>query len=449
MRPRPFDPHGPGTPAEAWSRSPLAHARRLAPPGPGDRVAVLVAHPDDETLGAGGLIALTARQGVPVRVVLATDGENSHPGSPTHAPPQLAAIRRAETDAALRCLGDGVEIVRLGLPDGALTAHSAELADRAAPLLDGATHVVTTMAGDGHPDHEACAAAVASLAGGRPGVVRWQFPVWAWHWADPDTDAVPWEHLAVLELDDDARAAKRAALDAYVSQHAPLSPDPADREVLPAGVLAHFARDVEAFVVTAAAADGAYFDRMYAGDADPWRMAERFYEQRKHDLLAAALPRPRFRRAFEPGCGNGELTRRLAARCDEVLAWDRAGAAVAAAAARVPANVTLGRGAVPDDWPPGRFDLVVLSELGYYLPDLDRLAARVRDALTADGVVVACHWRRPAPDHPRSGDDVHDRLARAVPASWARLVHHEEPDFLLDVWSADPRSVAQVEGLTP
>jgi SAM-dependent methyltransferase len=194
-----------------------------------------------------------------------------------------------------------------------------------------------------------------------------------------------------------------------------------------------------------------YFDRMYAAGPDPWGFRDRWYEQRKRALTLAALPRPRFRRVFEPGCSLGVLSAELARRCDDLWACDVSAAAVGACAERLRGfpHATVWHGAVPGQWPTGSFDLVVLSEVAYYLSpeDLDRLAHRTLAALDDDGVVLACHWRHPVPDYPRTGDDAHAHLGAAF-ADLTRLVRHEEADLLLEVWARDPRSVAQREGLT-
>ncbi|MBO4161955.1 class I SAM-dependent DNA methyltransferase [Micromonospora antibiotica] len=198
-----------------------------------------------------------------------------------------------------------------------------------------------------------------------------------------------------------------------------------------------------------------YFDGMYAGAEDPWGFATRWYDQRKHDVTVACLPRRRYRSAFEPGCSTGMLTRRLAERCDRLLAVDIAAAPVASARERLAdqPHVRVERMRVPDEWPAvpdDRFDLVVLSELGYYFDDagLDRLVARTVDSLAPGGTLVAVHWRPAVAEHARGGDDVH-RLLGGV-AGLARTARHEEADFLLDVFLRVPppaRSVAQTDGL--
>lgn len=191
------------------------------------------------------------------------------------------------------------------------------------------------------------------------------------------------------------------------------------------------------------------FDQLYERSDDPYGSRARWYEQRKRAVLLACLPRARFRRCYEPGCGNGELTVGLAARCDAVLAADFSPAALRAAAVRTQGldNVTLECHALPADWPRSQtFDLVVLSEVGYFLelPALRDIAQACADTLHADGVLVACDWLPDFDARATSTGAVHGVLAAIglVP-----LVTHAEDDFRLMVWSRDPRSVAQREGI--
>ena len=188
-----------------------------------------------------------------------------------------------------------------------------------------------------------------------------------------------------------------------------------------------------------------YFDRMYADDADPWGFASRWYEQRKYALTLAALPAPTYATVLEIGCSVGIFTTALAARCASLTAVDASAAALQTARSRVPAHVRLLEGSVPADWPGGSYDLVVLSEVGYYLDhdDLTRLLDLVERDLAPGGVVVACHWRHPVADYPLSGDAVHSALGR-----WPRLSRTDEEDFLLDVLAPGGAvSVARREGL--
>jgi SAM-dependent methyltransferase len=193
-----------------------------------------------------------------------------------------------------------------------------------------------------------------------------------------------------------------------------------------------------------------YFDRMYEQSDDPWDFAGRWYERRKRALLLASLPMPRFRRAFEPGCSTGLLTAELATRCDSLLATDVADRAVATTAGRLARfpGVDVERLRVPEDWPPGRFDLVVLSELAYYLDEAGAyaLGAAAAGSLTADGVLVVCHWRHPVHDYPLSGDRAQALVRNG--SGLATQVTHREDDFILEVLVPHGyASVAAAEGL--
>src|SRR5580692_9200261 len=118
-----------------------------------------------------------------------------------------------------------------------------------------------------------------------------------------------------------------------------------------------------------------YFDSMYAQSADPWDLGARWYEQRKYAITLALLPRQHYRRAFEPGCSIGVLTALLTERCASVTATDVVASALDNAQRRLDeigrgAQVTFMRQSLDDPWPSGPFDLLVLSEVGYYLaPD--------------------------------------------------------------------------------
>lgn len=180
--------------------------------------------------------------------------------------------------------------------------------------------------------------------------------------------------------------------------------------------------------------DPGYFERMYADSDDPWHLAENPYEQRKYALTVASLPRERYRRGFEPGCSIGLLTALLAPRCEELVATDPVPEPLVAARARVPApHVAFERSALPD-WPSGELDLVVLSEVLYFLSADVRaqVLADVVGSLKADGHVVLVDWRHPFAEAACTGDQAHAEF-HASPGL-TRLVEHVEADFLLEVF---------------
>ncbi|WP_329139816.1 PIG-L family deacetylase [Streptomyces sp. NBC_01476] len=207
------------------------------------RVVVVAAHPDDEVLGAGGMMALLNSSGVEVTVVSVTDGEQSHAGSRTVTPRQLTGIRAEELRNALAELG-GARIVRLKVPDTETAFHEPDLIASLSELLPGAQLCLAPWIGDVHGDHEAVGR--AALAACREADVPCRmYPVWLWHWAQPGDSRVPWPSAARVPLPDEALARKRAAVGHFASQIRPLGSAPEDAAVLPPEELAHHLRPFE------------------------------------------------------------------------------------------------------------------------------------------------------------------------------------------------------------
>ncbi len=182
-----------------------------------------------------------------------------------------------------------------------------------------------------------------------------------------------------------------------------------------------------------------WFVDLYAAEPDPWGFETRWYEVRKRSLTMAMLSRARYESVFEPGCAQGLLTVELAARSASLLALDPVPSVVDRARERVQqavlsAEVQVRLGALPEDWPVDRtFDLVVLSEVGYYL-DADALhevVGHLESSVRPGGDVVAVHWAGPT-DYPSSAATVHRAIdASAVLDRWSC---HRDPEFLLDLW---------------
>lgn len=157
-----------------------------------------------------------------------------------------------------------------------------------------------------------------------------------------------------------------------------------------------------------------YFDRMYADSDDPWRFESSEYERRKYAATLAALPRTRYEKALEIGCSIGVLTAQLAPRCDALLAVDVVDLALERARRRCRAwpHVEFRRMHLPAEYPVGSFDLVVLSEVGYYWSERDLALARERiiGGLAPGGHLLLVHWTQPSPDYPLTGDRVHQKF---------------------------------------
>ena len=444
-----------GTSEEVWAAAGVADLAELALPAwtPDTLLLVAVAHPDDETLGATGLIRAALRGGARVRLVVATAGEASHPDSPTHTPEDLVRLRRTEMDHALAALAAdagpwgedrsaALTWTSLGLPDSAVAEHAdavraaveAELEDHAGPAL-----LASHDPGDGHADHEAVGAVVAELAADRD-LPLCAFPIWFWHWADPS--ALPARRYRRLPLSEADRAARRAALAAHASQTAPLSPAPGDEAILGPNVLAHHERAFEAHRYSGpedadAGRASAVFDRLYREHEDPWHYLSSPYEARKRALTLATLPRDRYGTVVEAGASIGVLTAQVAERADRVVGLEASEVAVERAARRLrdSPRAEVRRAVLPGEWPDdvAGADLVIASEIGYFLQpeELDAMLERTAADLAPGGELLLCHWRHPIEGWPLDGDAVHARVA--ADPRWRLLAEHTEEDFRISL----------------
>lgn len=187
----------------------------------------------------------------------------------------------------------------------------------------------------------------------------------------------------------------------------------------------------------------ARFEQRWRNDPDPWRYTTSHYEQAKYAATLAACGAPPLGRVLELGGGGGVFSALLADRCAELETIDCAPTAVGLARERIGAHAhaAVRVGVVPEDLPCGApFDLVVASEILYYLDDaaFARTLARLPSLLVAGGRLVAVHWSGQAPDLARSAVETHRALA-ALPD--LRPVPSAPPDdgrrgYLLDVFTA-------------
>jgi LmbE family N-acetylglucosaminyl deacetylase len=223
----------PLTPESDW----LAAFTGLPAFAPGTAPVVLLSpHPDDETLGAGALIASLADRGQAVTVVAVTDGENAytdHEG--------LAALRIQEQDEALRILSNGRAIMhRLHLTDSGVTPQTGRLIDALLPLVTADTHLIAPWTGDFHPDHEACGTAAVEVAR-RTGARLSFYFFWTWHRGTPE--AMHGLRLQAFPIEPALLSRKLTALAAHRSQLHREAGDP----ILPENLLAPARRNFEVF----------------------------------------------------------------------------------------------------------------------------------------------------------------------------------------------------------
>lgn len=439
-----------GTAASDWQAAGLGEIAALDPSRifeGVEQLIVIAAHPDDESLGAAGLIGQALRRGLEVQVLVCSFGEASHPQSPTCTAGELAAVRESELRTAMHALAAGhpgkgtLQLHCPGLPDGQLAAHQEHLADVLRQLIGERRSVLaSTYRHEGHPDHEVLGR-LAAAAAASGGLCHLEFPIWYWHWASPHRE-VHWRHWQALALGEPEQAAKRAALASHASQVQPLSAQPGDEVLLSAGFLEHFGNPAEIFRVTwpghkDAAVAAEVFEALYAERPDPWDYHSSRYEQRKQELLLASLPAERYRKVLELGCSIGVQTAALAQHSDELLAVDASASALAQARKLLAgqSQVSLLQATLPGGFPQlpdGSLDLVVLSEIGYFLAadELAEVLQRCSAALAPGGELVLCHWLHPIEGWPLDGADVH-RHARSL--GWEAVVEHRERDFLLEI----------------
>lgn len=215
---------------------------------------ILAPHPDDESLGCGGLIAACVAVGRPPLVVVLTDGAGSHPHSRAFPPDRLRDMRAQEVRDAVACLGLPPDhVVHLNEPDAA--------APHAGPAFDAVVAKLLMLAGrkpdctailapwrqDPHCDHEAASLAAAAVAEAI-GMKHVAYPVWGWTIA-PETQiaGVPG---AGFRLNVSAYvSAKRAAIQAHRSQYGDLITDDPTGFRLPPTLLAVFDSPYETFIL--------------------------------------------------------------------------------------------------------------------------------------------------------------------------------------------------------
>lgn len=230
-----FDTSVPGRPIAQWAGW-VGRAPEWVPPAL--HIVVVAPHPDDETLGAGGLIFTCAQTATRVTVISVTDGEAACPEVPA-----LDGVRRRELVSAMRELELApADIFRLGLPDGGVPAREVELTQSLAKCIPEGAMIVAPFEFDGHPDHEAVGRACKNAAAER-GLTLVRYPIWAWHRGS--AELMQERQGRRFMLDERARAAKRRAL----AEHRSQLEDRPGGAILPSHLLDYFDQPFEVFLL--------------------------------------------------------------------------------------------------------------------------------------------------------------------------------------------------------
>ena len=174
---------------------------------------------------------------------------------------------------------------------------------------------------------------------------------------------------------------------------------------------------------------------IYGQSDDPWSFRSSAYEQAKFRATADALAKPRYCSALEVGCGNGELARHIAPRCDTYTGLDAVAIALDAARCAVPLGHFL-QAYLPCQLPDGPHDLIVLSEVLYFLdaPGLVSLACQIAQRWP-DAEVLSVIWLGPS-GNPLEGPEALGVFTAALgPAFQSRMVTRAEK-FRIDRFTA-------------
>ena len=183
----------------------------------------------------------------------------------------------------------------------------------------------------------------------------------------------------------------------------------------------------------------ARFDQLFAENPDPWNIDTSDYERGKREAVLAALGKRRFARRLEVGCAGGALTERLAELASSIVALDVSTKAIDLAARRLPRcdSVEFVVAEVPDYWPAGQFDAVILSEVLYFLSvgEIRQVSQLAHESLTGNGLCLQVNWIGPN-DLPVDGDAAVKLFLDAAP--WQVAKARREEFYRLDLLVGTP-----------
>lgn len=220
---------------------------------------IVAPHPDDETLGCGGAIALLKQAGNSVQILVVSDGTASHPNSHQYPEAKLRALRQQETLNALASLGvESSAVTFLNLKDAAVPTPGKIEFEQA--VADCCTYlnsfkpetIILPWRRDPHADHRASwkiiQKAINNLAIS-PRIL--EYPIWSWEQAEIDDVPLP-QAVKAWRLDiSTVSSQKQSAIAYYRSQTTDLIDDDPQGFRLTPEVLAHFARPWEVYLEVA------------------------------------------------------------------------------------------------------------------------------------------------------------------------------------------------------
>tara|TARA_R110002020_G_scaffold396182_2_gene606173 strand:- start:315 stop:1661 length:1347 start_codon:yes stop_codon:yes gene_type:complete len=384
---------------------------------------IIAPHPDDESLGCGGMIALLRQKDVAVYVVFVTSGSASHPNSKEFPPERLAKVREDEAVEACKILGvKKSNVIFLKEQDAGLPNmdkdYKLKLQEKIAALItkNSIQTVFIPWRRDKHGDHEAASAisidAALSLPKS-PQIV--EYPIWLWKQGNPSDWPIEDEVHPFRLYINEVRDLKSKAIYAHKSQTTHMIIDDPEGFILTHDLLTPFMGDYEYYFfkpeTESSTLQRDYFDQLYSNNEDPWKFASSDYEKSKYEKSISVLNKEKFESGFEIGCSIGVFTKMLAKKCNKLLAVDISPIPLEEARKRCKdlPQVTFETLDISKNFPQQSFDLITLCEVGYYLNEsaLIDLFHKIDDHLEAGGSFLMVHWTSYVSDYPLTGSQVH------------------------------------------
>jgi SAM-dependent methyltransferase len=181
-----------------------------------------------------------------------------------------------------------------------------------------------------------------------------------------------------------------------------------------------------------------FFEKLYQKSPDPWQFETSAYEAQKYAASLDALPRAIYQSGFEIGGSIGIFTEQLATRCRSLLSVDVSAIAQKQAKerCRLLSNVSFQIMSVPNAFPDESFDLIILSEVGYYwcLADLRKAQRLILEHLRSQGHLLLVHWIVDAEELPITGNQVHDKFATLSPTELKHIKKVNAKQYRLDLF---------------
>jgi len=184
--------------------------------------------------------------------------------------------------------------------------------------------------------------------------------------------------------------------------------------------------------------DSEYFKDVYDANEDPWNFETSEYEAGKYSATIAALPKQHYENVLEIGCSIGVLTQLLAQKSNPLLATDVSQKALDIAAKRCEKlkNVSFQKMSFPKELPEDQYDLIMISEVAYYLSsaDWEFAISNLYERLSPNGNVVLVHWLPEVHDYPQTGDEVHDSFERLMQDKMQNVFKNRAETYRIDIW---------------